>query len=218
VDAGETARTSEPGWFPRWQPYFRLAVRFEVRPEEEIGPRMRALGLDPGDVRHVVLTHLHTDHVAGVGEFTNAEVIAGRADWDLAQGFAGKTRGYLPHRWPSHIEPRLVDLPAEPHGPFERSMEVASGVRIVATPGHSPRHQSVLVEDGETRLLLAGDTSYDQQCMLDGAVDGVSPDAETALDTLRRIREACREAPTVYLPSHDPESVARLEARQPVPA
>ena len=33
VDTGETARTSEPGYFPAWQPFFRFAVREQVRPE-----------------------------------------------------------------------------------------------------------------------------------------------------------------------------------------
>lgn len=44
VDTGESARVGEPGHLPRWQPYFKLAVRARVAPDEEIGPRLRALG------------------------------------------------------------------------------------------------------------------------------------------------------------------------------
>jgi hypothetical protein len=40
VDTGETARTAEPGYFPRWHPYFRLAVRLNVTPEQEVGPQL----------------------------------------------------------------------------------------------------------------------------------------------------------------------------------
>ena len=47
VDTGETARAAQPGWFPRWQPYFRLAVRVYVTSDQEIGPALRAAGLDP---------------------------------------------------------------------------------------------------------------------------------------------------------------------------
>jgi hypothetical protein len=54
VDTGETARTSEPGYFTRWNPYFRLGVRAQVEPEDEIGPQLRRLGFDPADVRCVV--------------------------------------------------------------------------------------------------------------------------------------------------------------------
>jgi N-acyl homoserine lactone hydrolase len=47
VDTGETARVSEPGYFPRWQPFFRFAVRELVQPEQEIGPQLRGLGIRP---------------------------------------------------------------------------------------------------------------------------------------------------------------------------
>ena len=65
VDTGETVRTREPGHIPGWHPYFRLAVWFDIAPEQEIGPQLRQIGIRPGDVRTVILTHLHTDHAGG---------------------------------------------------------------------------------------------------------------------------------------------------------
>ena len=44
MDTGETARTGDPGYFPRWHPYFRLAVRLDVTPEQALRT-MRALVL-----------------------------------------------------------------------------------------------------------------------------------------------------------------------------
>src|SRR5437588_5327960 len=66
VDTGETARTAEKGYFPRWHPFFRLAARLSVCPDDEIGPQLRRLGIAPRDVRWVVLTHMHTDHAGGL--------------------------------------------------------------------------------------------------------------------------------------------------------
>src|SRR5262249_25681310 len=51
VATGETARASEPGYFPRWHPYFRLAVRVDVTPEQEVGPQLLGIGIRPDDVR-----------------------------------------------------------------------------------------------------------------------------------------------------------------------
>ncbi len=48
VDTGETASTSEKGYFPWWHPYYRLGLRVRVEPEEEIGPRLAELGISPG--------------------------------------------------------------------------------------------------------------------------------------------------------------------------
>ena len=88
VDTGETARTSEPGYFPRWHPYFRFAVKLDVTPELEIGPQLRSLGIGPEDVRTVILTHLHTDHAGGLHHFPKSEVLVDEGEWRLAQGFA----------------------------------------------------------------------------------------------------------------------------------
>ena len=38
VDTGEAARTSEPGYFPRWHPFYRTSARINVAPQQEIGP------------------------------------------------------------------------------------------------------------------------------------------------------------------------------------
>jgi glyoxylase-like metal-dependent hydrolase (beta-lactamase superfamily II) len=69
VDSGETARTSEPGYFPGWHPYYRLSVRMNVRPQDEIGPQLRTMGIGEKDVRTLILTHFHTDHAGGLHHF-----------------------------------------------------------------------------------------------------------------------------------------------------
>ena len=217
VDTGETARASQPGYFPRWHPYFRLAVRLSVTPEQEIGPALRGVGIEPGDVRWVVLTHMHTDHAGGLAHLTDSEVLVTRTEYETASGFMGKLRGYLPDRWPSGFAPRLIDLPAEPFGPFPKSMTLtdAGDVRVVATPGHTNGHVSVVLAEEEGFVFFAGDTSYTEALMLAGAVDGVAPDPGKARETLDRIRRFSQDERVVYLPAHDPLSAERLAARRP---
>jgi glyoxylase-like metal-dependent hydrolase (beta-lactamase superfamily II) len=212
VDAGETARVGEAGYFPRWHPYFHLAVRFDVTPGDEIGPRLRALGIAPEDVRTVVLTHLHTDHAGGLHHFPRARVLVSEAELAVASGLRGRLEGYLPHRRPSWLSPVVLPLArGEAPEPFELGAVVADGIRAVATPGHTPGHVSVLVE-GDPPLVIAGDVSYTLDTMLRQRLDGVSPDDTVARATLARMRAYVERTGAAYLPSHDPESAARLAA------
>lgn len=219
VDTGETARSAEPGYFPSWHPYYRYGVRFQVTPEQEIGVQLRALGIAPTDVRWLVLTHLHTDHAGGLSHFPRSEILLSREEYRAARGTIGKLRGYLPHRWPSWFAPRELSFAPEPVGQFPESHSLtrAGDVHVVRTLGHSAGHLSVAVEESDgTLLFIAGDASYTQAAMLEGAVDGVSSlgaGEDAAGETLARIQALARERRMVYLPSHDPESVARLRER-----
>jgi len=221
VDTGETSRAPEPGYFPRWHPYYRFGLREWVQPSEEIGPRLEGLALSPADVRTVVMTHLHTDHAGGLHHFPNSEIVISRTEWDHASGLRGRMRGYLNDSFPDWLRPRLVEFAAEPFESFPSSLALTSAgdVRLVPTPGHTPGQMSVVVEDDNgMRIFLAGDASYTEGLMLRGAVDGVSPDDAAAKGTLERIRRLAERSPTVYLPSHDPDSGARLLERRTVGA
>lgn len=213
VDTGETARASAPGYYPRWHPYYRWCLRVHVQPEDEIGPRLRAVGLSPSDVRLVVLTHLHTDHAGGLHHFPGCEIAVDAAEHRRALGLPGMLAGYLPHRWPSWFAPRPLAWDGAALGPFARTAALTrrGDVLAVPTPGHTPGgHVSVVVlGDGPARFL-AGDATYGERALLDETLDGVAPDDATALASIRAVRTFVRELPTVYLPTHDPESAARL--------
>jgi N-acyl homoserine lactone hydrolase len=219
VDTGESARVNEPGYLPRWHPYFRRGVRESVEPGDEIGPQLTALGSSAEDVRWVVLTHLHNDHTGGLAHFPHSEILVCRVEFDNAKGFAGQMRGFLPQHWPEWFSPQLYDFDDRPFGPFPQSRPLteAGDVTIVATHGHSKGHASVVVEEDEHAVFLAGDTSYTQALMIDGAVDGVTQDVRTASESLGRIREFARQRRVVYLPSHDPQAAQRLDARETLP-
>ena len=212
VDTGETARVAEPGYFPWWHPYYRLGIRAWVRPEEEIGPQLQALGIQPIDVRWLVMTHLHTDHAGGLHHFPKVEILVSRTEYQLASGTAGLVRGYLPNRWPTWFVPHLIDFAPQPPGPFPSSYSLtqAGDVVLVPTMGHTPGHLSVIVQDGSVSTFLAGDTSYTQKLLLDGVVDGVSGNDKVAQQTIQRIQKYLNSVPTIYLPSHDSEAVTRL--------
>jgi glyoxylase-like metal-dependent hydrolase (beta-lactamase superfamily II) len=101
------------------------------------------------DVDTVVLTHLHTDHigwaVVGTPYFPNATYLLQRADAEAMGRPELEERLLTPLKDTGQL--RLVD----------GDVPIAAGVTAIATPGHTPGHQSVLVEYGPERLLVSGD-------------------------------------------------------------
>jgi N-acyl homoserine lactone hydrolase len=213
VDSGASVGLKR---LPHWHPYFRLAVRFDIEPDEEAGPQLRAIGVGPADVKRVVLTHMHIDHDGGLAAFPNSEILVSPGELAVASGIAGRLRGYLPERWPKSFDPKPLVLDNVAFGPFARSRRLTADGTIVAvaTPGHTRDHLSVIVDDGDQVVFIAGDASYSEANMLSGTLDGVSADESVASATLSAIRAFAAARPTVYLPAHDPGAADRLAGRR----
>lgn len=216
VDTGDTWRNSVPGYLPGWNPFYRQ-VSIRVAPDEEVGPRLRNLGLDPArDLTAVILTHFHHDHTGGLDHFPHNRIIGPRENHRVSTGVRGMMMGCLPQRWPVWFEPELVDIDGPPIGPFSGSRPITRDGRValVPTPGHVAGHCSVLVRGDDVSYFLAGDATYSQQNLKAELTDGVTNDPVTALATLRSIAAFALQQPTILLPAHDPDAVRRLRDRE----
>jgi N-acyl homoserine lactone hydrolase len=202
VDTGETAAA-------RGVPF----ARFEVAREQELPGAMAAVGLSLQDVSEVVLTHHHGDHVDGLVHVRAPVRIHDTELRFLAGAFPRVMRCVLRQPLPDGFAPEPFALDGEPFGAFASSRALSEDGRIVAvaTPGHTPGHVSVIcVDDSGRHVMLAGDVSDTLEQLKARRADAIGPDPKVHVATLERILAHCAAHPTVYLPSHDPESATRL--------
>jgi glyoxylase-like metal-dependent hydrolase (beta-lactamase superfamily II) len=204
VDTGESATANNVPF-----------ARFDVRPEQELPHALADAGLDLAAVSRVVLTHLHGDHMDGAVHVRRPVLVH---DKELEFSRSPSSRFFqkvLRQPIPSGVDFEPLRLDDGPFGAFERSKALASDGRVVAvpTPGHTPGHISVVAVDDEGRhVFLAGDTTDTLEQLHARRHDAVGPKPAVSVATIDRILAHARERPTVYLPSHDPESAARLAA------
>ncbi|MEM8560524.1 MAG: N-acyl homoserine lactonase family protein [Bacteroidota bacterium] len=201
VDTGETARTSDPGYFdcdPGTAFVYERLLRFEVAEVDEIGPQLRAFGVPPTSIPTVALTHLHSDHAGGLSHFPDAVFLLSEIE------VRSPAQGALPCRWPAHFRPTGVAYTDGPFGAFAASQALTDdgAVRLVPTPGHTRGHQSVLIEGAGRWLLLAGDASFSLDQVQRRAVAGISEDPAAARRTLGVIAEQVERYETIYLAAH----------------
>jgi N-acyl homoserine lactone hydrolase len=202
VDTGETAAARDIPF-----------ARFRVGADDELPAALSTIGLTVGDIDEVVLTHMHGDHVDGAVHLQRPVLVH---DAELAYARSAMSRFLqraLRQPLPDGVEYEPVKLDGGPFGAFEASRPLTADGRVVAvaTPGHTPGHISVICIDDEGRhVLLAGDATDTLEQLNARRHDAVGPKPAITVATIDRILAHAREHPTVYLPSHDPESAARL--------
>ncbi len=131
---------------------------------------------DLGEVVAVINTHLHFDHCGGNRRFAGTPIYVQRAELAAAVE-------------PDYIE-AWVRFPGASYVELDGDATLLDGVSVLFTPGHSPGHQSVVVETGEGMVVLGGDVTYSMRELIDGATDSI-----------RRIHELAPQR--VYLAHHE---------------
>ena len=172
VDTGFSLKDVEhPG---RVSPIFHFVFRPPWKPEETALAGIRALGLNPQDVRHIVLTHLDYDHAAGLADFPWAtahvderELEAVRSGHSLQDRLRYDRPRLNQHaHWKSYADSggdNWYELQAV--HPIEA---LGDDFALAPLPGHSPGHCGVLVRGPQGWLLHAGD-AYMQRAELQPA-------------------------------------------------
>lgn len=186
-------------------------TRFDISPEQGLVPELARRGFKPDDFDRVLLTHLHGDHVGGLAAFDSRRVWVARSEWTPVARFPGRLLRFLTAPVPRGFAPNVFDFDGPAVLAFPGSWPVTPDGSIVAlpTPGHSPGHTSFLVRRAEGDVLLAGDVTYDRPALEAQRDQGFIAEVERHHETLPRVLSLVQSG-VAYLPSHDPESPARL--------
>jgi glyoxylase-like metal-dependent hydrolase (beta-lactamase superfamily II) len=217
---------------PRLSKFFHALLNIQFRMEETALHQVKALGFDPGDVRHIVLTHLDFDHAGGIEDFPNARVHVMEAERDSAErkrrGFITRRR-YRPVQWDDVRDWRTYSNGGERWFGFEAVRDLDGlppEILIVPMPGHTWGHAGIAVDTGSGWVLNVGDAYFYRREMEERrrCTPGLrfyqtmmEVDRKQRLANQQRLRELKQNeaAPVTIFCSHDWKE---LEALQRAPA
>jgi glyoxylase-like metal-dependent hydrolase (beta-lactamase superfamily II) len=160
--------------------------------QQELPFLLDLLGVHPGDVDLVILTHLHWDHCHNNHLFLNAEFLVQRTELRYAIA-------------PLPLHAHAYDLAPIVNTKYKvinGDKQLANGISVVCTPGHTPGFQSVLVEGPHRRVLIASDTIplFENWCEKPPRPSGVFDDLEQYYSTFEKIHSLNTD---LVLPGHD---------------
>jgi len=205
--------------WPLW--LYRKIAPVQITEEKTLIHQLKEKGIKPNEISHIVLSHFHADHIAGIKDFPQAKIIYSRAGFDAvkeSKGFAALKKGFLGGLIPEDFASRSVYienkkslcLDTSMH-PFTEGVDIFADGSIIAIslPGHAKGQYGLLFKDAnQDQVFLVADSCWSSRAYREYALpaamtnlihDNCSEYQET-LEKLHRLYK--KNASIRIIPSH----------------
>jgi N-acyl homoserine lactone hydrolase len=194
----------------------KLIYRVRMEHDQALRFQLARRGVEPSEVRVVIMTHMHFDHASAISEFPGATFVVDGREWRAAVD-GGARRGYHARQFDHAFDWRTVDYDApevESFAGFSRTLDLFGdgSVRLASTPGHTLGHQSVVLRTRGSEVLAMGDAAYTERELRGEATPLLVADEHLRRRSLQEIRLYLRQTPgAVAIPGHDPALWPKLK-------
>jgi N-acyl homoserine lactone hydrolase len=153
----------------------------DYQPGEEVRSRLESLGVDPREIRYLVISHLHFDHVGGNAQIPNAQLVIQRREWDAGRD-ADLIRRNAYNRADYDLGHDLLTIDGE-HDLFGDRTVVC-----IPSWGHTAGHQSLRVRLDSGEVVLTSDACYLRRTLDEMKLPPFAHSREAMLEVLERFR------------------------------
>jgi glyoxylase-like metal-dependent hydrolase (beta-lactamase superfamily II) len=161
------------------------------RRTKTLASQLDQLGVKPSDIKYVAVSHTHPDHIGNITMFPQSTVLVQKAEYD----------------WPTPFGQRLHSL-ASPVTQLDGDHDVFGdgSVTLIATPGHTPGHQSLLVRPSKTgALVLSGDAVHFKSNWENRRIPENNFDKDKTAASMQRIADLMANEKAQLWINHDKE-------------
>ncbi len=218
-DTGMDPAIAEPGYISSPIGRFLLPriFRLHIGPDDTLGRRLEAIDVPADRVEKAIISHLHFDHVGGIADIPQAELLVSRDEWQqLSEPHPEREWVLREHIEVPGAKWRQIDF-ATTKDPllsdFSGCHDVMGDESLVLlpTPGHTPGSMSLLLRSASLPpILFVGDLTYELDLLLKDQVPAIG-DKEQLRASFAKVRALKQRLPDlIVLPSHDPEAASIL--------
>ncbi|MEL7565691.1 MAG: N-acyl homoserine lactonase family protein [Dehalobacterium sp.] len=158
-----------------------------------------SIDVNPNEIKNVIITHLHTDHIALADHLPNATFIVQKKELDYALNPHPISKIDYNHSYYEKLNFRIVD----------GDTEILPGIKVLFTPGHTLGGQSVLVKTEKGNAIITGfcsqlstfePTPFFKENGLEASICGLHLNCREVYDSIIRVKKMA----DIIIPCHDP--------------
>lgn len=186
---------------------------------QTIPGQLAKAGKRPEDINYVINSHYHFDHCGGNKHLTSACTICHSAELEACNcpqpfemlGYSDMTfSSEIAQKQAENLQKTLdpeLDIFTPKFETFTGDQEIAKGIRLFETPGHTAGHYSMMVELSNRRpMLFTADACYSQKNMDMMCISSFHLDPIASLNSMKRLKELAEKYDAELFYSHDPDS------------
>jgi glyoxylase-like metal-dependent hydrolase (beta-lactamase superfamily II) len=178
--------------------------------DKSLTDQLAEIGLKPGDIGRVAISHTHGDHIGNMGLFPDSTILMQRAEYtwihspdgpnDNVNQLMALARTLL--GTPKHLQ--LIDGDTDIFGD--------GSVTLVSTPGHTPGHQSLLLHLRKSGfIVLSGDVVHLEENFEKDIVPSLNTDKAQSIASMERIRRMIATYKATMFINHDKSQIDKLK-------
>lgn len=177
-----------------------------LAPKQSLVDQLAQLQLKPEQIKFVGISHYHPDHTGQAASFPQATLLIGKGDWDALTSPKPPTNPAPFAHWISGGG-KLEAVP------LDKDVFGDGSVIMLATPGHTPGHHSLLVQLKQMgNVLITGDLAHFHENYDSGGVPGFNTGRAETVASLDRFKKIATNLKATVIIQHDQRDVAKLPA------
>jgi glyoxylase-like metal-dependent hydrolase (beta-lactamase superfamily II) len=189
--------------------------------------QIKTLGYTANDIRRVIISHLHADHIAGLHDFPKATFLLSKEAFRISssQGFAALKQGFIPSLFPITTKVQTIDsFQNQAFSELGYTHDIFGDglLQLVPLPGHAKGQLGLFVQTSRSSVLLSADGCWSTTAYKNNHPPGslamhlLFDNAQETLTTLEHLHKFHKSNPEVLIiPSHCPDIAARVGIGKP---
>src|SRR5580698_9965815 len=177
---------------------------------KSVTAQLAEIGLKSGDIGHVAISHTHGDHIGNVGLFPNATILMQRAEYTWIHSADG------PNANVNQLMALARNLLGRP-----KNLQLLDGdsdvfadgsVTLIATPGHTPGHQSLLIHLRNSGfIMLSGDVAHSEENFTRDIVPSLNTNKVESVTSMEKVRQLLKVYNAKFFINHDKSETDTLK-------